>query len=66
MVGEGQVYNRPTIHLQIKFPVALSGLESVYDAPGIVQVDCPCLGDTLAPVLDSLNLMKYPDNSGRN
>ena len=37
--------------------MALSGLENVYDAPGIVQVACPCLEDTLALVLDFLNLM---------
>lgn len=45
------------IHLQIKFPAAISVLESVHGAPGIVQADCPRLGATFAPDLDSLNVM---------
>ena len=48
MVGEGKVYNRPIVHLQIKCLMTLSGLENVCDSPGIVQVACPCLVDTLA------------------
>lgn len=57
MVGEGKEYDRPIVHLQIKCLMALSGLENACDAPGIIQVACPCLVDTLALVLDFLNLM---------